>query len=147
MGPISMNAIIKRVCADHKDLFAKVAKDVFDAPIQADRLDAYLALPGHIMYVAIIDDMIIGQVRAIIHKHPDGPADLYVDNLGVTPEHQREGVATELMNEIIRHGWADGCEAMWVATETENDDAVGFYRSMALTAEDVVMFSATLKAQ
>ena len=78
-----MNAIIQRVCANQKRLFENVAEDVFDGPIQSLWLDAYLAQPCHIMYVAIAEGTIVGQVRAIIHKHPDAPAELYVDNLGV----------------------------------------------------------------
>ena len=46
-------AEIRRLSAGDAALFAQVADDVFDAPVDPARLAAYLSEPGHHMLVAI----------------------------------------------------------------------------------------------
>ncbi|MEZ5557931.1 MAG: GNAT family N-acetyltransferase [Pseudomonadales bacterium] len=66
-----------------------------------DGLRRYLARPDHLMFVAIADGCVIGQVLAVVRYHPDKPTELYVDDLGVAPEHQRRGIATRLMRAAV----------------------------------------------
>lgn len=73
-------------------LFAHVAPEVFDGAIVPRRLAAYLASPEHLMVLALSGGEVVGQVAAVIHRHPDLPTELYIDNLGVTPAMQRRGI-------------------------------------------------------
>jgi aminoglycoside 6'-N-acetyltransferase I len=44
-------------------LFDRVADGVFDEPVDGARLAAYLAAPGHHMFVALDGGTVVGQAR------------------------------------------------------------------------------------
>ena len=115
-----MQIEIKRVRPGDEGLFARVAEAVFDAPVDPARLSAYLAEPGHHMIVALHADEIVGQVAAVVHRHPDKPAELYIDEVGVTPALQRRGIAGKMLDEMFALGKRLGCEEAWVGTEHDN---------------------------
>lgn len=121
-------------------LFAHVAPDVFDGPVVPARLAAYLAAPDHIMVVALEDGEVVGQVAAVIHRHPDMPDELYIDNLGVSPRHQRRGIGRRLMEAVFQAGLRRGCEEAWVATETDNGPARALYRALGPVEAESVAF-------
>ena len=108
-------------------------------------LAAYLSDPNCIMVVALAGDLVVGQMRAMIHLHPDRPAELYLDNAGVAPAFQRRGIATRLFAEIARIGKERGCRDVWLGTEADNEAAKAFYRSLALKMEPMVMFHGDLQ--
>src|SRR6476620_10348854 len=83
---------IKRIGRGDAGLFDRVADDVFDAAIDYRRLLAYLAEPGHLMIVALRSGQVIGQVAAVVHRHPDKPTELYIDEVGVAPAFHRRGI-------------------------------------------------------
>lgn len=121
-------------------LFNRVASDVFDGVPAAARLGAYLASPGHIMVVAVRDGEVVGQVAAVIHRHPDMPDELYIDNLGVTPALHRRGIGRRLVEAVMEIGREQGCTEAWVATEAGNRAARGLYRRLGPKEEAGVAF-------
>ncbi len=108
----------------------RVAEEVFDVPVHPDRLRAYLADPGTLMLVAIDRDLVVGQCAGVIHRHPDKPTELYVDELGVSPAWQRQGIGAELMRRILDQGRARGCEEAWLGTEPDNLAANALYSGL-----------------
>ncbi|MDJ0948067.1 MAG: GNAT family N-acetyltransferase [Alphaproteobacteria bacterium] len=141
-----MDVLIKQVGKADAHLFRQVAEDVFDHEVDPERLARYLDEPNHLMCVAVHDGLVVGQVRAVVHKHPDRAAELYIDNAGVAPAFQRNGIATRLVAEIVRRGRARGCEDVWVGTEPDNEAAVAFYRSLGWEAQPMVSLEAKLSA-
>lgn len=136
-----MDLEILRVRAGDAALLDRVAPDVFDAPIDPRRVAAYLASDGHILLVARVDGEVVAQVAAVIHRHPDTPTELYIDNLGVTPALHRRGIARRLLDELFALGRAEGCEESWVGTELDNDAARKLYEGLGETeAETFVMY-------
>ncbi len=119
-----------RIATANKRLLDHVAKDVFDEPVDPDRLADYLASPGHLMIVAVANNVVVGHCAAVIHRHPDKPSELYIDEVGVTPKRQREGVATRLLNEMFEWGMEFGCEEAWVGTELTNMAARALYDAL-----------------
>ena len=117
----------RRVAAGDEALFEQVADKVFDAPVDPDRLAAYLASPGHVMVVALAGDTIVGQAAAVLHFHPDKVTELYIDEVGVSPAWQRRGIARHMVRELFRIGRELGCGESWVGTELENMAARGLY--------------------
>ena len=122
---------IRELTPENAALLDNVAEDVFDAPIHPERLARYAAEPGHLMLLALDGDRVVGQIRAVVHFHPDEPAQLYIDNLGVSPSWQRRGIARRLIGAMLERGRAQGCEAAWVGTEMDNDAANALYRAWA----------------
>lgn len=100
---------IRRLTFDDTAILHRVAVDVFDEP-NAKRLAAYLAEPGHLMIVALAGDEVVAQCAAVIHRHPDKPTELYIDEVGVAPTFQRQGIARQLLDEMFALGKALGCE-------------------------------------
>jgi len=122
-----MTVEIVRLTPDKSALLARVADDVFDDEIVPERLAAFLAEAGHLMLIAVDEGVVVGQIAAIIHRHPDQPTELYVDNLGVTTSHRRQGIARRLLAEMLELGRDLGCEECWVGTEIENQPARSLY--------------------
>jgi aminoglycoside 6'-N-acetyltransferase I len=131
---------IRRVEASNAAVLARVADDVFDEPVDPERVAAYLAEPGHIMLVALSAGEVIAQVAAVIHRHPDKPTELYLDEVGVAPEFQRRGLARRMLDEMFAIGRAEGCEEAWVGTELDNEPARKLYESRGGAAEPFVMY-------
>ena len=70
-------AEIRRLSAGDAALFAQVADDVFDAPVDPARLAAYLSEPGHHMLVAIDGGVVVGQTARWCIAVPQGRPVLY----------------------------------------------------------------------
>ncbi len=121
-------------------VLARVAADVFDDVVTGAWLTAYLAEPNHHLMVAVTSDEVVGQIRAVLHRHPDRPPELYIDNLGVTPTLQRQGIATKLLGAMLELGKHLGCEEAWLATEHDNSQAKGFYESYGVRPEAVAFY-------
>src|SRR5262245_57734500 len=96
-----MSADIVRVGPAEVALLDRVAEDVFDHPIDAALLGDYLAAPGHLMVVAVEAGVVVGQARGMIHLNPDQKSALYIDNLGVAPPMQRQGLGRRLAEALI----------------------------------------------
>src|SRR5262249_29143329 len=146
-GPVSrayetwrLNIEIRRLTSSDAALLDRVAHGVFDEPIDSERVAAYVAEPNHLMFVALSDGEVVGQVAAVIHRHPDKPTELYIDEVGVAPQAQRRGIARRLLDEMFALGRELGCAESWVGTEADNLPARGLYESLGATAEPFVMY-------
>lgn len=131
---------ILRVDTGNAHLLDAAMDDVFDDDVDQVRLDALLAA-GQLIVVAVTNGAVVGQVQAMIQHHVDGPPQLYIDNLGVAPTHQRRGIAQRLVDEVI--GWSKeaGCVETWIVTDLDNDVANAFYRSLGAERTDVALYS------
>ncbi|RWA60102.1 GNAT family N-acetyltransferase [Mesorhizobium sp.] len=138
-----MNVEIRRLHPGDDALVMHVADEVFDEPVRPDRLAAYLASPGHFMIVAIADEIVVAQCAAVIHRHPDKVSELYIDEVGVTPAFQRQGIARKMLDAMFEIGREYGCEEAWVGTEPDNGPARALYESRKEPrgkAEEFVMY-------
>lgn len=120
---------IRRLFPGDDALVMRAADEVFDEPVRPDRLSAYLAEPGHFMVVALADGIVIGQCAAVIHRHPDKVSELYIDEVGVAPAFQRQGIATRMLGAMFALGCEHGCEEAWLGTEPDNVAARALYES------------------
>lgn len=138
-----MEITIRRLFQDDDSVFDRVAPDVFDLAIDRRRLAAYLGAPGHLMIVALAGGEIVGQCAAVVHHHPDKPTELYIDEVGVTPALQRQGIARRMLDAMFALGRELGCEEAWVGTEPGNVAARALYETASTTpdpAEPFVMY-------
>ncbi len=122
-------------------LFQRIAPDVFDNAVERTTLAHYLATPGHHLLVAVANGEIVGQVAAVVHRHPDlRPTELYIDEVAVTPALQRRGIANRLLEAAFALGRELGCVEAWVGTEPDNLPAKALYRRRSLPVEPFVMY-------
>mgnify|MGYP001317289084 FL=1 len=139
-----MGVSIIEVTAATTGLLENVDPDVFDHPIDPSRLAAYVADPLHVMFVAVENSLVVGQIRGNVHLQPDRAPDLYIDNLGTSPARQRRGIAAAMIKALIEWGKGQGCTFAWVATETDNDGAIGFYGAQNFTHDTIALFAQEL---
>jgi ribosomal protein S18 acetylase RimI-like enzyme len=118
---------IKSVSTGDAALLERVADEVFDAPVDPARLAAYLSAQGHHMLVAVDDGVVVGQTAAVVHRHPDKPTELCIEEVGVAAGYRRKGIARRMLAAMLELGKAIGCEEAWVGTEPDNLPARGLY--------------------
>ena len=129
-----------RITRENAACLDQVAADVFDATPSAANLDAYLSAANHALFVAIAKGVVIGQVRGVLHLQPDQPTELYIDNLGVAPDLKRQGIGTRLVRALMDWGRENGCEATWIATEIQNEEARGFYEAFGFNGDTMAYY-------
>ena len=131
---------IVRINQGNVDVLDVVADDVFDDEINDELLQAALD-NGQLLLTAIFDGAVVGQLQAMIQHHIDGAPQLYIDNLGVSPLHQRRGIARRLIHEVSL--WANelGCQEAWIVTNLDNQEANALYRSIGAQRSTVALYS------
>ena len=130
------------------DILNKVAEDVFDDPIVETSAREFLADPRHRLVVALESDVVVGFVSAVIYIHPDKPApELWINEIGVAPTHQRQGMGKALMQAILAEAKQSGCTEAWVLTDRANVPAISIYKSAGgeEALADPTMFTFYLK--
>jgi ribosomal protein S18 acetylase RimI-like enzyme len=126
------------------DILKHVDRDVFDDEIDIPRTIEFLGDPRHHLGVAIDGDRVIGFVSAVHYIHPDKHSpELWINEIGVAENHQRQGIGKQLMNAILAVGRELNCESAWVLTDRDNTAAMNLYASMGNPEppNDCVMFS------
>lgn len=127
-------------------VLANVAPGVFDDAIDPRLLEEFLGDPRHHLAVAIDQSQVIGFASGVHYVHPDKPAELWINEVGVSPDHQGRGVGKAVVRALLEHGKLLGCEEAWVLTDNANTAAIGLYASVGGKADPVpsVMFTFTL---
>lgn len=135
-----MTISLKRLVAGDEAAFNAIAPDVFDEPIHPERMRAYLREPGHIMLLALEDGLVVGQCAAVIHRHPDKPTELYIDEVGTASTHLRHGIASAMMADMFAWGRDLGCTEAWLGTELDNDAANALYRKFRPAEDEAIQY-------
>ena len=131
-------------------LFLKIGDDVFDHPVDASAVGAFLADPRHHIAAAIDDGCIVGFASGVHYFHPDKPvAELFVNEVGVAETHRGRGLGTAVVKCLLDAGRALGCGEAWVLTDRSNAPAMATYASAGGVAapQDQVMFTFYLDAR
>ena len=135
---------IKLLGPEDFESLTKVAAGVFDDPIVPASAQEYLRDPRHRLVVAIDHDIVVGFVSSVIYIHPDKSApELWINEVGVAPTHQRQGLGKLLMQRTLEEAKRSGCVEAWVLTDRTNDAALALYKSVGGTEDvpDPMMFS------
>jgi aminoglycoside 3-N-acetyltransferase I len=125
-------------------LFALMA-EVFDEPREAlsDRyLDRLLAREDFWAVAAFDGDQIIGGVTA--HSLPmtnTEAVEVFIYDLAVRHDHQRQGVGRHLVTELRNSAAASGIANVFVAADNDDLHALDFYRTLGGRASPVTLFA------
>lgn len=118
-----------------------VAEEVFDGPVRAEYAQAFIDCPRHVMFLACRDGLVIGMISGVEYFHPDKPAELWINELGVGSAYRRRGVGQDLLRALLEHGRERGCRGAFVVTEQDNDPARKLYQSLdPESAEQAAVF-------
>ena len=124
-------------------VLSRVAPGVFDHDVDATLVAEFLHDPRHHLVVAIDVGSVVGFASGVHYVHPDKPAELWINEVGVAPSHQRQGLGKRLLQELFARGRELGCKEAWVLTSPANGPAVRLYESVGGVdmADPPVMFT------
>ena len=106
-----------------------VAPDVFDHEVDARWAAEFFADPRHHLAIALDDATVVGIASGVHYVHPDKPPQLFVNEVGVAPTHQGQGIGRQLMEALLARGRELGCSEAWVLTDYTNAAARRLYAS------------------
>jgi GNAT superfamily N-acetyltransferase len=137
---------IRRLVTGDDDVLARVAPGVFDGPVQPQWTRLFLTDARHHLLVALEDGRVVGMISALDYVHPDKAPQLWINEVGVAPSHQRRGIARQLLEAMLAHGRALGCTEAWLGTEETNLAARRLYESVGGVADPFVLYEFPLDA-
>jgi aminoglycoside 6'-N-acetyltransferase I len=111
-------------------VLSRVAAGVFDNGVDVRWTAEFLADPRHHMAVAILGGQVVGMASGVHYVHPDKPPELWVNEVGVAPSHQGQGIGRQLLEALFAHGRALGCNEAWLGTEENNVAARRLYAAV-----------------
>jgi aminoglycoside 6'-N-acetyltransferase I len=134
---------IRHLGPDDEPVLRRVAAGVFDHDVDPALASEFLGDPRHHLVVAIEDGSVVGFASGVHYVHPDKPAELWINEVGVAPSHQRRGLGKRLLQAIFARGRELGCREAWVLTSHANGPAVRLYEAAGGVdmADPPVMFT------
>ena len=126
---------------DDAHVLDHVAEDVFDHPVDPRWTRAFLTDTRHHMVVALDDGCVVGMISAVDYVHPDKAPQLWINEVGVAPSHQRHGIGRRLLDAMLEHGRALGCTEAWLGTEETNVAARRLYESTGAEPEPFLLYA------
>jgi ribosomal protein S18 acetylase RimI-like enzyme len=127
---------------DHA-LLNNVVPDVFDNDLDDRLVSEFLSDPRHHIAVALDSGRVIGFASGVHYVHPDKPAEMFINEVGVASEYQGRGLGKAIMKTLLDHARSLGCVNAWVLTERSNKAAMALYASTGgrESAPDEVMLT------
>ncbi|MEM6399783.1 MAG: GNAT family N-acetyltransferase [Cyanobacteria bacterium P01_D01_bin.116] len=144
-----MTIDIKSLSQGDEEILNHVASDVFDNELNKNLIVEFLADSRHHIVVAIDAGLVVGFASGVHYIHPDKQPELWINEVGVAPTHQRQGIGKKLLQKLFSTAKLLGCNEAWVLTNRSNTPAMGLYASVleSEAPEDVVMFNFSLSNQ
>ncbi|WP_247827360.1 GNAT family N-acetyltransferase [Arthrobacter antioxidans] len=111
-------------------------------PLGADYLRDLLGRPGFWALAASVGPEIVAGLTA--HTLPmtrSRSSELFIYDLAVRPDHQRQGIGSRLVVELRAAAAAEGIHEVFVPADDEDAHALEFYRALGAAASPVTMFT------
>ena len=126
-----------------EEILSNVAPGVFDYDVDPRWTAEFLADPRHHIAVAIAGGVVVGMASALHYVHPDKQPELWINEVGVAPDYQRQGIARRLLSTLFVRARQVGCVEAWVLTDRANEAALRLYDGAggSETPEQPVMFA------
>ncbi|GGX58277.1 N-acetyltransferase [Tateyamaria omphalii] len=85
--------------------------------------------PSHVLLVSENEDGIDGFIRVSFANPAPVPgcSDIEISTFYVQPRHHGKGIGKRLLGAALQHCRGAGADSVWLATNAENDPAIGFY--------------------
>ncbi len=127
-------------------LLERVADEVFDDPLVPSLITEFLDDPRHHLAVALQSGQVVGFASAVHYVHPDKPAEMWINEVGVAPNAHRRGIGRALLDCLRAHAKVLGCRSAWVLADTDNDGAQRFYKALGGEASPAIMYNFDIEA-
>ena len=119
---------INVLTSDDEAVLQNVAPGVLDRGIDWRLTREFLADPRHHLVVAIHMGVVVGFASGVHYIHPDKPAQMFISEVGVSPNHQGQGIGRAVVKRIVQLAQELGCTEAWVLTDPNNDAAMRMYQ-------------------
>jgi ribosomal protein S18 acetylase RimI-like enzyme len=136
---------IKILQPDDEAIFANIAPNVFDNPIDPKAVSEFLSDPRHHIAVVVDDGLLVAFASAVHYIHPDKPLELWINEVAVARPYQGRGLGKALLQKLFETARVLGCAQAWVLTDRDNAKAMRLYSSLGGKDSDHVMFNFDLK--
>ncbi len=107
-------------------------------------LSGMLANPSALIIGAFEHEEIIGGIVAFEMNPIHGAKELYIYDIAVHPDYQKQGIGTKLIEYLKEESKKRGIKTIFVEAEAGDDDAVAFYRAIGGEEEPVKHFNFSL---
>jgi aminoglycoside 6'-N-acetyltransferase I len=140
---LAVKVEIRILRAGDESVLSSVAAGVFDRGVDPRRTAEFLAGPRHHLAVAVEEGRVVGFASAVHYVHPDKPAELWINEVGVAATHRGRGLAKDLLRALFGVGRQLGCREAWVLTDRSNAPAMRLYAGVGgvEVPKDQVMFT------
>jgi aminoglycoside 3-N-acetyltransferase I len=117
----------------------EIFKQVFEndeALANNDQLSKLLSNPDFMVFVVVIDNNIVGGLTIyVLHRYLGTEPIAYIYDVGITPAYQGQGLGQSLIAHVCNYCKENGFEDAYVEAESEDIEAVKFYRKTKFTNE------------
>lgn len=120
---------------DDAPVLDRVILGVFDNVIDPRWTAEFFADPRHHLAVALDGDSVVGMASGLHYVHPDKPPELFVNEVGVAPAYQNQGIGRRLLQALFDRGRELGCREAWVGTDQSNAAARRLYAAVGGTED------------
>ncbi len=86
---------------DDAAVLDNLVTDVFDGPVQPALVQEFLNDSRHHLAVAVLDGQVIGMASGVHYLHPDKPNAFWINEIGVAPAYQTQGIGRALMKRLL----------------------------------------------
>jgi len=87
---------------------------------------------GRVHFVALVDHKVVGHAGLAILDR-----DAHITTIAVSPPHQRQGIGSQLMGELLAASDANGCTGITLEVRASNAPAIAFYKRHGMTSSGV----------
>ena len=128
---MEVKKLVPHQVSDFTDL-VEIMKEVFEnhepTPDQA-YLGNLLARPDFMVFVVKLGGKVVGGLTAyVLHGYYSTQPTAYIYDVGIAPDFQGQGLGKALMSEVCAYCQANRFGEAYVEAESEDLDAVRFYR-------------------
>lgn len=106
------------------------ASEISPEDYSVEDLKEFLVKTENVFVVAYSDKQFAGMASAKVMNKPTGDIWLYIDEVDVCEDKQRQGVGTTLMNYLLKFAHDSDCDEVWLGTEVDNVPANALYTSI-----------------
>lgn len=143
-----MNTQIEKLNGDDIDKFVQlieVFEDVFEMKNfkmpDVLYLQELLTKPDFFVFVATSENIVIGGLTSyVMHQYYSSSPLVYIFDLAVKREFQRQGLGKILIKANNDHSKLIGAETVMVQSDLEDEHAIEFYKSTGATGQEVIHF-------
>lgn len=125
-------------------LFGDVFKDYSsyqEARPDDKYLKEFLSNPTHFILATIQNNSVVGGLVGYeLKKFERKRSEIYIYDLAVSPSHQRQGVATNLINQLKVTAKKRGIATIFLQADKIDQPALAFYRSLCSKEEETYNF-------